>query len=61
MPAKIFMNVQNPNNQIMRESVAPKTRAVNVAALKSKIPISLKTPMVDRIFSAKPGCGGCGK
>jgi hypothetical protein len=61
MPAKMFMNVQNPNNQIMRETAAPKTRAVNVAALKTRIPISLKTPMVDRIFSAKPGCGGCGK
>jgi hypothetical protein len=59
MPAKMFMNVQNPNNQIMRET-APKTRTVN-AALKTKISISLKTPMVDRIFSAKPGCGGCGK
>ncbi len=57
----MFMNVQNPNNQIMRETAAPKTRAVNVAALKTRIPISLKTPMVDRIFSAKPGCGGCGK
>lgn len=65
MPAKIFMNVQNPNHQIMRQSVAPapapKTRTVNVAALKTRIPISLKTPMVDRIFNAKPGCGGCGK
>ena len=61
MPAKIFMNVQNPNHQIMREVAPPKTRAVNVAALKTRIPISLKTPMVDRIFNAKPGCGGCGK
>lgn len=55
------MNVQNPNHQIMREVAPPKTRAVNVAALKTRIPISLKTPMVDRIFNAKPGCGGCGK
>ena len=66
MPATIKMNINNLSygrqfNQVYAQ------RQVNIAALPSIPSVTskkfgpLNSAMIGRIYTAKPGCGSCGK
>jgi hypothetical protein len=54
------MNVQTPNNSNTYNAYKA---ALNTLAQtpKKPVPTALRAPMIDRIFSVRPGCGSCGK
>jgi hypothetical protein len=56
----IRMNVQSPNNS---NNYNAYKAALNTLAQtpKKPVPTALRAPMIDRIFSVRPGCGSCGK
>jgi len=56
----IRMNVQTPNNSNTYNAYKA---ALNTLAQtpKKPVPTALRAPMIDRIFSVRPGCGSCGK
>ncbi len=59
MPRKIVMTLHN--NSTPRISYASITNASSSGSKVSSMPSALNTRMIDRIYSAKPGCSACGK
>ena len=58
MPQKIMMNLSpNPSNAYSMASLNAFQKSV-ASPLKLD---SLKTPMIGRIHSIRPGCGTCGR
>jgi hypothetical protein len=49
------------NNSTPRISYASITNASSSGSKVSSMPSALNTRMIDRIYSAKPGCSACGK
>jgi hypothetical protein len=60
MPARMTMNLANPNTQL-RQNMAAYTASIAPAPLSKARPVALNAPMIDRVHKAKPGCGSCGK
>ena len=65
MPSVVKMSLLNLNGQPSTRPVGALNQS-NIAqvpsgVLKAAPPASLNSPMVNRIFNAKPGCGSCGR
>jgi len=64
MPRKapsMLMNLKNVNN-ISPVQMANLTNVATAPQIKSKSPPSaLSAPIIARIHTVKPGCGGCGR
>lgn len=58
MPARMTMNLANPNTQL-RQTMA--SYSASMAPQPVTRPVSLNAPMIDRVHKAKSGCGACGK
>ena len=56
---KINMNINGLNYHSTQHKVM-NLKQINEKSLP-KVPSSLNSPMVSRIFNVKPGCGSCGK
>ena len=56
----IRMNIQSSNNT---NNYNMYKAALNTLAQtpKKPAPTALRAPMIERIFSVRPGCGSCGK
>ena len=60
MPQKLFMQIHSTRNQSTYETITGR----GVTASKPAQPfrgLDLRSPMVGRIYTAKPGCSACGK
>ena len=57
MPARIRMNLVNPNDQFRQNmaSYAP------VSVAQTPRLVALNASMIDRVHKARPGCSACGK
>jgi hypothetical protein len=60
MPARITMNLVNPNTQL-RWMLQNNAASVPTNHVVNNRPSSLNAPMIDRVHKAKPGCSACGK
>jgi hypothetical protein len=49
------------NNSTPRISYAGITTSSSVGSPLKSMPTALNSRMIDRIYSAKPGCSACGK
>ena len=63
MPAVIKMSLLNgqPSINPVGPLRQPNLAQVPSGVLKAGPPASLNSSMVNRIFSARPGCGSCGR
>lgn len=59
MPRKIAMTLHN--NSTPRISYAGITNSSSAGSAIKSMPSALNSRMIDRIYSAKPGCSACGK
>jgi hypothetical protein len=59
MPARIGMNLANPNVQF-RQNMAAYAASISVKPQATRI-VGLNSPMIDRVHKTKPGCSACGK
>ena len=59
MPARITMNLANPNVQF-RQNMAAYASSISVKSQPTRI-VGLNSPMIDRVHKTKPGCSACGK
>jgi hypothetical protein len=60
MPARMTMNLANPNTQL-RQNMAAYAASIAPSPLSKARPVALNAPMIDRVHKAKPGCSACGK
>jgi hypothetical protein len=58
MPARITMNLANPNTQLRQNMAA---YAAAPKPVVNNRPSALNAPMIDRVHKAKAGCSACGK
>ena len=56
------MDLSNPNNRFVRMS-APILQSSSGHPFQpaAKMPTGLNSPMIDRVYKARPGCSACGK
>jgi hypothetical protein len=59
MPRKIAMTLHN--NSTPRISYAGITTPSSAGFITTPMPSALNAKMIDRVYSAKPGCSACGK
>lgn len=59
MPRKIAMTLHN--NSTPRISYAGITNSSSAGYSGRAMPSALNARMIDRVYSAKPGCSACGK
>ena len=70
MPARIFMNIENPqvisarqqatyNYYLQQQNIQKKQQQLTLN--KNGYKIDLASPMIGRVYTAKPGCSSCGK
>jgi hypothetical protein len=57
---KLLMNLNNVNN-ISPIQMANLANLAAAPQVKSRPPSALSAPIIARIHSVKPGCGGCGR
>jgi hypothetical protein len=55
----IRMNIDKPTSFNIHPTIQPLVNPVIKPTIKP--PVSLKAPMIDRVFNVRPGCGSCGK
>lgn len=60
MPARMTMNLANPNTQLT-QTMSAYSASMAPAPKPAARPVALNAPMIDRVHRAKPGCGACGK
>lgn len=60
MPQKIMMNL-NSNSSSSTQYVAYLSALQQATVAHPPKSSSLKTPMIGRIHSVRPGCGSCGR
>jgi hypothetical protein len=60
MPARMTMNLANPNT-LLRQNLSAYTASMSSAPLTKAKPVALNAPMIDRVHKVKPGCSACGK
>ena len=60
MPPRIFMQIQSTRNQSTYETLQGRGVAASVPVQPFR-GLDLRSPMVGRIYTAKPGCSACGK
>lgn len=59
MPARMTMNLANPNTQLRQNMAA--YMAPSATPLSKARPVALNAPMIERVHKAKSGCSACGK
>ena len=59
MPRKIAMTLHN--NSTPRISYMGITNPCSAGSIARPMPSALNAKMIDRVYSAKPGCSACGK
>ena len=70
MPTRIFMNIENPqvisarqqatyNYYLQQQQQTQKQQQQKTSTSGYKI--DLASPMIGRVYTAKPGCSSCGK
>lgn len=59
MPRKITMTLHN--NSTPRVSYMGITSSSSAGSSLRSMPTALNARMIDRVYSAKPGCSACGK
>ncbi len=60
MPRKIAMTLHNNSTPRIAYSGIVNSAAAGAATLRT-MPSALNAKMIDRVYSAKPGCSACGK